>query len=204
LVLACLVFDVAAGGLFALIAVGVAVLAVHGWLGRQGVWYASGVAYAGVSAATLSLLRGDDRAGLLALLFLFAVVWATDVLAYFVGRAVGGPRLAPAISPGKTWSGAVGGAVGGLVAGAAFAAFAGWSAWTAVLALGLAVVSQFGDLLESFLKRRQGVKDSSHLIPGHGGMMDRIDGLVAAGWALYVIGALFGSADNPASGLVGG
>jgi phosphatidate cytidylyltransferase len=203
-VMAGLVVGLAAEWLFGLGALAVAICAVHGSVRGQGLWHASGVAYAAASGLTLALLRDDDRAGLLAILFLFAVVWATDVLAYFVGRALGGPKLAPAISPGKTWSGAVGGALGGLLAGALFAAVTGWGGWwAAVVALGLAIVSQLGDLLESFLKRRQGVKDSSRLIPGHGGLMDRVDGLVAAGWALYLIGASFGG-DNPALGLVGG
>ncbi len=204
-VLALLILDVDARTLFAATIVAVAVAAAHGWWSGDGFWNASGIAYAGVSGITLALIRNDDQAGLIALLFLFAVVWATDVFAYFAGRTIGGPKLAPSISPSKTWSGAIGGAVGGLAAGALCAVLAGsGGAWMALVALMLAIVSQFGDLLESFLKRRQGVKDSSHLIPGHGGLMDRVDGLVAAGWALYVVGALLGSADNPASGLVGG
>lgn len=205
-VLLLLVLDVEAKTLFAATMVAVVVAAVHGWWRADGLWNASGIAYAAVSGITLALIRNDDQVGLFALLFLFAVVWATDIFAYFVGRTVGGPKLAPAISPSKTWSGAIGGAVGGVAAGALCAVLAGWGggAWIALVALVLAVVAQLGDLLESLLKRRQGVKDSSHLIPGHGGLMDRVDGLVAAGWALYVVGALLGSADNPASGLVGG
>jgi phosphatidate cytidylyltransferase len=204
-VLLLLVLDFQASVLFAAAVLAVAISALHGWWRGDGFWSASGIAYAAVSAVTLALIRDDDLAGLFSILFLFAVVWATDVFAYFVGRAVGGPRLAPSISPSKTWSGALGGAAGGLAAGVAFAMLVGWGdLWIAAVALMLAVVSQLGDLLESFLKRRQGVKDSSHLIPGHGGLMDRVDGLVVAAWALYVIGALFGGADNPASGLVGG
>jgi phosphatidate cytidylyltransferase len=191
--------------LFAIIALGVAVTALHGKLRGEGLWHASGIAYAAISGVTLALLRDDDRAGMIAILFLFAVVWATDIFAYFVGRAVGGPKLAPSISPGKTWSGAVGGVVGGVVAGILLAAITGWAGlWAGGVALLLSVVSQLGDLLESWFKRRQGVKDSSHLIPGHGGFMDRVDGLVAAGWALYLIGIVFGSGNNPASGLVAG
>ena len=168
-------------------------------------WEAGGLAYAALSGLSLAYLRGGDHAGLVAILFLFAVVWATDILAYFVGRTLGGPKLAPSISPGKTWSGAIGGAVGGLLAGVAIAALTGWGGWSAAaVALLLSIVSQIGDLFESFVKRRNGVKDSSHIIPGHGGVMDRVDGLVAAAFTLYVIGVLFGSADNPASGLVGG
>jgi phosphatidate cytidylyltransferase len=204
-VLVCLAVGLSALTLFCATALAVLVTAVHARVLGQSAWNASGVAYAAVSAVTLALLRDDDRNGLLAILFLFAVVWATDIFAYSVGRAVGGPRLAPSISPGKTWSGAVGGGLGGLAAGALFAAVTGWGGlWAAAVALALAIMAQLGDLLESFVKRRQGVKDSSHIIPGHGGLMDRVDGLVAAAWALYVIGMAFGGADNPAAGLVAG
>jgi phosphatidate cytidylyltransferase len=168
-------------------------------------WEAGGIAYAALSGFSLAYLRDGDRAGFIATLFLFAVVWATDIAAYFTGRALGGAKLAPSISPGKTWSGAVGGTVGGLAAGLAMAGATGWGGvWAGLVALLLAIVSQVGDLFESFVKRRSGVKDSSHIIPGHGGVMDRVDGLVAAALTLYVIGVLSGSADNPASGLVGG
>lgn len=163
---------------------------------------AVGLAYAGLSGISLALLRDSDHEGLLAMLFLFATVWATDIMAYFVGRSLGGPRLAPTISPGKTWSGAIGGAAGGVVAGGAVAAATGHiGAALLVVALLLSVVSQIGDLFESWVKRRHGVKDSSRLIPGHGGVMDRVDGLVAAAFALYLIGALLGGADRPAHGL---
>lgn len=203
--LACVLADPAPGLLFGVILAAALLVAAHGLWADEGLWNAWGVAYTAFSAATLALIRDGGEAGLLLLLFLFAIVWATDALAYFVGRAVGGPKLAPAISPGKTWSGAFGGAAGGTLAGAAIAVLTGWgSVWIVALALLLSVASQLGDLLESLLKRRQGVKDSSHIIPGHGGFMDRIDGLVAAAWVLYVIGVLFGGADNPASGLVVG
>ena len=141
--------------------------------------------------------------GLLAILFLFAVVWATDIFAYFVGRSLGGPKLAPAISPGKTQSGAIGGTVGGVLAGIALAAFAGLGnlPLLALVALLLSIVSQVGDLFESWVKRRHGVKDSGNIIPGHGGVMDRVDGLVAAAFALYAIGSMLGSADKPAQAL---
>lgn len=161
-----------------------------------------GLAYAALSGISLALLRDGDREGLMAMLFLFATVWATDIMAYFVGRALGGPRLAPAISPGKTWSGAIGGAAGGVLAGGAVAAVTGHGGPALlVTALVLSVVSQAGDLFESWVKRRHGVKDSSRLIPGHGGVMDRVDGLVAAAFALYLIGALLGGAGRPAHGL---
>jgi len=198
-----LIGGMAAGTVWLIFAVIVVVSALIGLIRGQGTWITVGVAYAGLSGISLALLRGNDTAGLIAILFLFATVWATDILAYFVGRAVGGPKLAPAISPGKTWSGAVGGTIGGLVAGLVVAAIASGTnlALMAPVALLLSIVSQAGDLFESWVKRRHGVKDSSHLIPGHGGVMDRVDGLVVAALALYVIGMLLGDAGNPAAGL---
>lgn len=179
---------------------------VHGRLAGEGGWLWLAVAYAALPAGALAFLRDGDMAGLWAILFLFAVVWATDILAYFVGRAVGGPKLAPSISPGKTWSGAIGGAAAGTLAGIGVAAAAASPAspWLIGLAaLVLSVLSQMGDLFESGLKRRFGVKDSSRLIPGHGGVMDRVDGLVAAAIALYVVGALAAGIEVPAHGLFG-
>jgi phosphatidate cytidylyltransferase len=163
------------------------------------------LAYAGAAVLALALLRGADSAGLLAILYLFAVVWATDVMAYFVGRAVGGPKLAPSISPGKTWSGAIGGAAGGFIAGliVVLAAGQGSALRAGLIALLLSIVSQVGDLFESSVKRRHGAKDSGHLIPGHGGVLDRVDGLVAAAIALYLIGAASGGLETPASNLLG-
>lgn len=171
-------------------------------LRRRDLGTTAGLAYAALSGISLALLRDGDHEGLLAVLFLFASVWATDIMAYFVGRALGGPRLAPTISPGKTWSGAIGGAAGGVIAAGGLAAVTGHAgAALLVAALLLSVVSQIGDLFESWIKRRHGVKDSSRLIPGHGGVMDRVDGLVAAAFVLYMIGALLGGADRPAHGL---
>lgn len=185
---------------------GAVVMWVHSRMAGEGGWLWIALPYATIPAVALAMLRGADIAGVWAILFLFAVVWATDILAYFVGRAVGGPKLAPSISPGKTWSGAVGGTLAGVVAGAVVAWFAAPAigmAGIALTALALSVVGQAGDLYESGVKRRFGVKDSSHLIPGHGGVMDRVDALVAAAVALYVVGALAGSADMPAQGLFG-
>jgi phosphatidate cytidylyltransferase len=193
--------------LLALAAVATAVLALlSAWRGRSQ-WLAAGFAYAALSGLSIGLLRGDDRAGLHAIVFLFAVVWATDILAYFVGRAIGGPKLAPSISPGKTWSGAFGGAMAGLVAGvaAAYAAGAPSLVLLGAAALVLSIVSQAGDLFESWVKRRHGVKDSGWIIPGHGGVMDRVDGLVVAALALYLVGSLAGGGlDWPARGLFPG
>ncbi|MDZ5696407.1 phosphatidate cytidylyltransferase [Chelativorans sp. M5D2P16] len=179
-----------------------AVVAAHAMFSGSSGWSAAGLIYAGLPAIALAFLRVADTAGLMAILFLFAVVWATDVAAFFVGRALGGPRLAPAISPGKTWSGAIGGALGGLAAGLAVAGFdSGGPAllWGGLVALALSVVSQAGDLFESALKRRHGVKDSGRLIPGHGGVMDRVDGLVAAALLFYLLGALLSGPNTPAA-----
>lgn len=190
---------------FFVLGVAVAATAMDAAISRRSQWPAAGVAYAGLAMLSLAFLRGDGRAGLIAILFLFAVVWATDILAYFVGRAVGGPKLAPAISPGKTQSGALGGAVGGVIAGTVLGAVAGGANLfvLAGVALVLSIVSQAGDLFESWVKRRHGAKDSSQLIPGHGGVMDRVDGLVAAAATLYVLGALAAGADSPAGVLFG-
>ncbi|AYD01399.1 phosphatidate cytidylyltransferase [Neorhizobium sp. NCHU2750] len=152
-------------------------------------WLPAGIVYAGLSGISLAAIRGDNQAGFVAMLFIFAIVWGTDILAYFVGRAIGGPKLAPRISPGKTWSGAIGGTVAGVVASAilTLVVFSQLSLWTMALAFLLSVASQIGDLFESFIKRRFGVKDSSHLIPGHGGVMDRVDGLVFACFLAFLL-----------------
>ncbi|MEK1891188.1 MAG: phosphatidate cytidylyltransferase [Phyllobacterium sp.] len=168
--------------------------------GRQeGYWPAAGLIYAGFPCIALTLLRGDSGDGFAAILFLFAVVWATDIFAYFNGKALGGPKLAPRFSPNKTWAGAIGGAAAGVAAGVACAAFIGPAGGVPIpfIALLLSVVAQMGDLAESWMKRKFGVKDSSQLIPGHGGVMDRVDGLVAAAALLYVIGAVLVSPETP-------
>lgn len=199
-------FGVAAVDFLLLALAATVIVAAIGFLRGSGLWDATGIAYASLSGFALAFLRGADHAGLLAILFLFAVVWTTDTLAYFVGRAVGGPKLAPSISPGKTWSGAIGGTVAGVAAGIVVSVLAGTGnhLLPGLAALLLSVVSQIGDLFESWVKRRHGCKDSSQLIPGHGGVMDRVDGLVVAALALYVIGSLAASPDNPAQGLFGG
>lgn len=152
-------------------------------------WLPGGIAYAGLTGISLAALRGADDLGLIATLFVFAVVWATDIFAYFTGRAIGGPKLAPRISPGKTWSGAVGGTICGILAGIAvfMAYFSLQDLRIPIIALVLSVASQIGDLFESFIKRRFGVKDSSRLIPGHGGVMDRVDGLIFACIAALIL-----------------
>jgi phosphatidate cytidylyltransferase len=150
-----------------------------------------GVLYAGAAMLAPALLRGSPTQGLAAMLWLYAVVWGTDIGAYFGGRALAGPKLWPAISPGKTWSGALVGAAVAAVLGAGVAAVALPVAprLLPLLELGLvtSALSQAGDLYESWMKRKAGVKDSSRLIPGHGGLMDRLDGfIVAAAFAAAV------------------
>jgi phosphatidate cytidylyltransferase len=198
-----LIAGVPASWLLILIVVVVVITAAGAQMRGATQWDAAGLAYASLSGLSLALLRDGDHSGLIAILFLFAVVWATDIAAYFVGRAVGGPKLAPSISPGKTQSGALGGAVGGIVAGLLLAVVAGAAnlAMLGFVALALSIVSQIGDLFESWVKRRHGCKDSSNLIPGHGGIMDRVDGLVAAAFALNVIGWIMAGANHPALGL---
>ena len=142
-----------------------------------------GLLYCGLPAVALVWLRAQPW-GFQATLFVMAVVWGTDIAAYFTGRTLGGPKLAPAISPNKTWSGAIGGLFGALiVAGIMLQIWPGYANLAgalrlAALALPLAVLSILGDLYQSALKRRAGVKDSGSLLPGHGGVMDRLDGLV--------------------------
>lgn len=145
-------------------------------------WNPAGIVYSGLTAASLAAIRADDFIGFIAMIYMFAVVWGTDIAAYFTGRAIGGPKLAPAISPGKTWSGAIGGAIAALICGSlvALSYIQSLTVRIVLLTLFLSILSQIGDLFESFMKRRYKVKDSSRLIPGHGGVMDRIDGLVFA------------------------
>ena len=135
-----------------------------------------------IGAGSLYWLRSDPVAGLVDVLFLLVVVWSSDIGAYVFGRLLGGPKLAPAISPGKTWAGAIGGLLCAMVIGLLVTRVAapGPLLHALVVAALLSVASQFGDLLESGLKRHFGVKDSSRLIPGHGGVFDRLDGVLAA------------------------
>jgi len=167
-------------------------------------WVTAGIPYAGLLGLAPIVLRSDAQYGFLAIVFLFAVVWATDILAYFIGRAVGGPKLAPNISPKKTWSGAIGGVAAAIAAAVAIALAAGLAnmAALALLAAVLSIVAQAGDLFESALKRQFGAKDSSQLIPGHGGLMDRLDGFVTAAVAAALIGLVHGGVASPAHGLL--
>jgi phosphatidate cytidylyltransferase len=156
---------------------------------RLRLWVLSGVPYAGLPAMAFVLLRGESEAGMLTIMWLFAVVWAADICAYFAGRLIGGPRLASRISPKKTWAGLWGALAGGIGVGIAVGYAAGASNLFFLGALGgmLAIVEQLGDLFESALKRHYGIKDSGRLIPGHGGVLDRVDGLVAAALFLAIV-----------------
>ena len=152
------------------------------WRHRPGAGaMAAGLGYLVVPALALIWLRADPVAGRGNLFLVVFVVWASDIGAYLFGRVLGGPKLAPAISPGKTWSGALGGLLCAAGVGLAAVALFGGRAWHAAgVGLVLGVVSELGDLLESAIKRHFGVKDAGGLIPGHGGLFDRLDGLLAA------------------------
>ena len=172
---------------------------------RNAIWTFGGVVYASILVVAPTQIRGDNRIGFMAIVFVFAVVWGTDIVAYFTGRAIGGPKLAPAISPNKTWSGAIGGLVGAVAAGAAIVMPSNVKTFLiiAAIAVALSIVSQAGDLFESRMKRLFNVKDSGALIPGHGGVMDRLDGFVAAALLALAIGAARAGWNSPAQGLIG-
>ena len=167
-------------------------------------WVAAGIPYAGAMGLAPIVLRSDAEFGFVAMIFLFAVVWVTDIAAYFVGRAVGGPKLKPRLSPNKTWSGSIGGLAGAVLAAVLVVQFSGAGSIGAaiLIAMALSVFAQVGDLLESGIKRRFGAKDAGSLIPGHGGLMDRLDGFVAAAVLACLIGVAHGGIDAPARGLL--
>ena len=167
-------------------------------------WIIAGIGYAGVMLTAPMVLRADAELGFLAILLLFAIVWTTDILGYFAGRAFGGPKLLPAVSPKKTWSGAIAGALSAMIVAVLVASYFGTfnRVAIAIIALLLSVVAQLGDLLESWVKRKFGAKDASQLIPGHGGVMDRLDGFWAAALAGCLIGLLRGGFDGAARGLL--
>jgi phosphatidate cytidylyltransferase len=149
----------------------------------------AGIPYVALPVLALVLLRSDGVWGVHAIMWLMLVVWATDTFAYFAGRIIGGPKLAPVLSPKKTWAGLLGGMAGAALVSAIYAAYflPSWAALAGVAAA-LAIVAQLGDIFESALKRRYDMKDSGDLIPGHGGILDRVDGLVVAGVVAAIIG----------------
>jgi phosphatidate cytidylyltransferase len=162
----------------------------------QAGWLAGGVIYVALPGLALIWLRQDPRYGLPAVLWLLLLVWAVDTAAYAAGKLIGGPKLIPHISPSKTWAGLAGGALGAALVGYLAASWAQQpSPWPLTLfSLFLAFVEQAGDAFESGIKRHFGVKDSSGLIPGHGGILDRVDGLVAVALAVAGIALLSGGA----------
>ncbi len=165
-----------------------AVLGVWAVVNKSGIWIAGGVAYALLPTISLSHIRMES-AGLALVLLLFVIVWSTDIGAYFAGRSIGGPKLMPAVSPKKTWSGFFGGVSAAVVGALVLPMLINQPriAIPVVLMVLLSVLSQLGDLFESWIKRRFGVKDSGHLIPGHGGIMDRTDGLIVAAVAFSML-----------------
>lgn len=167
------------------------VLAARGMSDRRG-WLAAGALYVALPTAAALLLRGSDADGRAALLFIVLLVWASDIGAYLGGRAIGGPKLWPRVSPKKTWSGAISGFAAAILVGIAVALWlSGASFLLAAFVAGLlSIASQAGDLLESALKRRFGADDSGKLIPGHGGILDRVDGLFAALVAAYLLSVM--------------
>ena len=166
-------------------------------------WAAAGFLYAAAAEIASVLVRLDPVKGFAALMFVLLIVWVTDSGGYFAGRGIGGPKLWPKVSPKKTWAGAAGGFAASLAVAVAFAAFGlGNTGPLLMLSAVLSVVSQLGDLFESAVKRRFGVKDSGNIIPGHGGLMDRLDGFVAAVVVAALFGFLRGGADGVGRGLM--
>lgn len=194
----------------ALLAVAVAFIgtAILGLLGRAETratlpWSLAGLAYSVLPAWAMVWLRGDPSLGTIALLYLFVVAWTTDTASYVGGRLIGGPKLAPRVSPQKTWSGFISGILTPALIGYAFALFVVETSplLLALVSVAVAAACQIGDLSESAVKRRFGAKDMSGLIPGHGGLLDRIDGLLIAAVAAAAI-ALLHDAASPGRGLL--
>ncbi len=166
-------------------------------------WNIGGFAYAAAALLASAFVRLDPAVGFYALVYTLLLVWVTDIGGYFAGRAFGGPKLAPRISPKKTWAGAIGGLVLSIILSLAAAAL-GWGRLVPLLivAIVLSAVSQFGDLFESWVKRQFGVKDSSQIIPGHGGLLDRLDGFVAAIVFAAIFGLMRGGLDGVGRGFM--
>ncbi len=171
---------------------------------RINLWTLFGIPYIALPMAAFVQLRLSPEYGLLAIFWVFAVVWLADTMAYAFGRTIGGPKLAPIVSPNKTWSGLLGAIVGGALGGTLVAWIGGLSGLVPLLALAGAfgAIGQAGDLYESAAKRRKGLKDSGSIIPGHGGILDRIDALLVVAVAALIVGVLRHGIVNPAHGLL--
>jgi phosphatidate cytidylyltransferase len=173
---------VVGGYAFAVLAAAVATAVFYEWTrlarGWGAAWYIGGFVYAAVAALSLLWVRERGDNGLELVLWVFIVTWATDIGAYFTGSAIGGPKLAPSISPGKTWAGFYGGIAAATLLGAAWVLYTQLHLVLILLAPLFAAASQGGDLFESRMKRWAGVKDSGRWLPGHGGVFDRVDGLL--------------------------
>ena len=166
-------------------------------------WTATGFLYAAAAEVASVVVRLDQIKGFAALILILLVVWVTDIGGYFAGRGIGGPKLWPRVSPKKTWAGAIGGFAASLAVAGGFAALdLGKTGPLLLLGAALSIASQLGDLFESAVKRRFGVKDSSHIIPGHGGLLDRLDGFVAAIVLAAIFGFLRGGVDGVGRGLM--
>lgn len=163
-----------------------------GWRHRSFRWTGLGLGYVAVPSAAFIILRHAEPSGLAAVLYILLIVWATDIAAFFGGRGIGGPKVWARVSPKKTWSGALTGLAAAIVTGglAAWVTRAGDISAGLLLAAPISVAAQAGDFLESAVKRRFGVKDSGHIIPGHGGILDRVDGLFGAAALAWLIAAL--------------
>lgn len=182
----------------------VLVAAVATYAVARDLWAVAGIVYAVLMALGLLAIRPDAQYGLAAVIFVLAVVWATDIGAYAAGRLIGGPKLWPAVSPKKTWAGFVGGLVAAVIVGLLAASVAGARPGMALtlVVVALSLACQAGDLFESAVKRRFGVKDASRLIPGHGGLLDRVDGLSFAAPLAALIGLVHGGPARLGEGLL--
>lgn len=171
---------------------------------RAQLWSGAGIVYAALVFVPAVLLRNDPKFGFFAIVWLYAVVWLTDIGGYFFGRFIGGPKLAPIISPKKTWSGAIGGTLFGVLGGVMVATIANarFAVMFIAIALIVSVFSQAGDIFESFVKRKFGKKDASGILPGHGGVMDRIDGFITASLLALLIGIAHAGSKAPGAGLL--
>lgn len=168
---------------------GFVVLSIWQYIFERAIWSSLGLAYAALPFFAMSDMRSDTHNGLIVILLIYFCVWGADVFAYFSGRTLGGPKLAPRISPNKTWSGFIGSLVGALILSYLVDVAAGFDPIVTffVIMLFAAIISQLGDLMESAVKRHFKIKDSGTLIPGHGGVLDRVDGLVVAAVFLWLV-----------------